>query len=171
MSNFNMEFKKILKNLEENIKDENALEAAKVEMFNLYNLFFDEVTNLEQSMMDRITAIAESQLHVEDTIKTLGKSIKNIEKDIYIDEDMEDEENDEDDDEEEDYEDEEIEVRCPYCNKVFTAEMDELTGKEITCPECDNTIELDWGDECDEDGCDCCGHHCHHEEEDEDEDM
>ena len=155
MSNFNMEFKKILKNLEENIKDEKALEAAKVEMFNLYNLFFDEVTNLEQAMTDRITAIAESQLHVEDEIKILGKSIKNIEKDIYMDEDMDDE-------------DGEVEVRCPYCNKTFTAEMSELEGTEIICPECNNTIELDWGDECGEDGCDCCDHDCHH---DEDEDM
>ncbi len=142
MANFNVEFKKILKDLEENIKDEKALEIAKVEMFNLYNLFFDEVTNLEQAMMDRITAIAQSQLNVEEEIKTLNKAVKNIEKDIYMDEDMEDE-------------DGEVEIRCPYCNNTFVAEMNDLTASEIICPECNNTIELDWGedDECEDEGC------------------
>lgn len=154
MANFNSEFKKILKNLEQNIQDKDALEAAKVEMFNLYNLFFDEVTNLEQSMMDRITAIAQSQLNIEDEIKTLSKSVKNIEKDIYMDEDIDDE-------------DTEVEIRCPYCNNTFTAEMNDLTASEIICPECNNTIELDWGedDECG-DGCNHCSHGCHHEDED-----
>ena len=117
MANFNSEFKIILKNLEQNIQDKDALEAAKVEMFNLYNLFFDEVTNLEQSMMDRITAIAQSQLNIEDEIKTLSKSVKNIEKDIYMDEDIDDE-------------DTEVEIRCPYCNNTFTAEMNDLTASE-----------------------------------------
>ena len=41
MSNFNSDFKNVLKNLENNIKDKEALEIAKVEIFNLYNLFFD----------------------------------------------------------------------------------------------------------------------------------
>ena len=161
MSNFNTEFKKILKNLEVNVKDKEALDASKVEMFNLYNLFFDEITNLEQAMMDRITAIAESQLNIEEEIKTLGKSVKNIEKDIYMDDDMEDE-------------DGEVEVRCPYCNKTFIAEMNDLSAAEIICPECNNTIELDWGnDECGDD-CDCCSHgehDCHCDECDEDDDM
>lgn len=175
MSNFNAEFKKILKNLENNISDEKSLEAAKVEMFNLYNLFFDEITNLEQTVNTKILAIAESQLHVEEKIKEMNKSIKNIEKDIYMDEEF---------DEDEDYD---VEIRCPYCDKTFTAAMDELTGEEITCPECSNTIELDWGEgcscgcgehdcDCGEEGCDCgCGKddcdcsngecHCHEEED------
>lgn len=147
MANFNEEFKKILKNLEENISDKEALETAKVEIFNLYNLFFDEITNLEQNFNNKIVTIAESQLHVEEEIKTINKSIKNIEKDIYMDDDMEDEECD-------------VEIRCPYCNKIFTADMDELTGEDIICPECNNTIELDWGDECDGE-CDCCSHDEH----------
>lgn len=164
MANFNAEFKKILNNLENNISDKEALEAAKVEIFNLYNLFFDEITNIEQTLNTKIVAIAESQLHVEEKIKEMNKSIKNIEKDIYMDDEMDDDE---------DYD---VEIRCPYCDKTFTAEMSELTGEEIICPECNNTIELDWGDECncgcEDDECDCCSngdHECHcHDEEDED---
>lgn len=160
MSNFNSEFKKILKNLEDNIEHEEALEKAKVEIFNLYNIFLDEITELEQTMNKKLLAIAESQLHVEEEIKAMNKSIKNIEKDIYM-------------DDEEDDEDCNVEIKCPYCNETFTAQMNDLTAAEIVCPECNNTIELDWGEDedgCGEGGCDCCSHGCHHDE-DEDDDM
>lgn len=160
MANFNSEFKKILKELEEGISDKNALEIAKVEMLKLYNLFFDEITNLEQTMNDRMVEIAQTQVEIEEKLKSMNKSIKNIEKDIYMEDDM-------------DNEDFDIEIKCPYCNETFMVEMDELTSSEITCPECNNTIELDWGAGCDcgDDGCDNCssnGHSCHHEDEDDD---
>lgn len=159
MANFNVEFKKILKNLEDNISDKEALEAAKVEIFNLYNLFFDEITNLEQTINNRIVTIAESQLHVEERLKEMDKSLKNIEKDIYMDDEM-------------DNEDYDVEIKCPYCNNTFTAEMNDLTAAEIVCPECNNAIELDWGENCEDDDCGCCPHDCHHhEDEDEDDDM
>ena len=158
MSNFNVEFKKILKNLEENVSDKESLEIAKVEMFNLYNLFFDEITNLEQSLNDKMVAIAETQLSMQEKLNNIDKAVKNIEKDIYDDTDFE---------EDEDYD---VEVKCPYCNATFTAQMDELTAPEIVCPECSNTIELDWGedDECGCGGCHGCGHDHHHHDEDDD---
>ncbi len=160
MANFNAEFKKILKNLEDNISDKDALEMAKVEMFNLYNLFFDEITNLEQTINNRIVTIAESQLHVEEKLKEMDKSLKNIEKDIYMDDEM-------------DNEDYDVEIRCPYCNETFMAEINDLTSEEIVCPECNNTIELDWGNDCDceDDNCDCCSHmedDCNYKDEDDD---
>lgn len=160
MANFNSEFKKILKELEEGISDKNALEIAKVEMLKLYNLFFDEITNLEQTMNDRMVEIAQTQLEIEEKLKSMNKSIKNIEKDIYMEDDM-------------DNEDYDIEIKCPYCNETFMVEMDELTSSEITCPECNNTIELDWGTscECENDDCDSCSfdrHNSNHEDEDDD---
>ena len=160
MANFNAEFKKILKNLEDNISDKDALEMAKVEMFNLYNLFFDEITNLEQTINNRIVTIAESQLHVEEKLKEMDKSLKNIEKDIYMDDEIENPDYD-------------VEIRCPYCNETFMAEINDLTSEEIVCPECNNTIELDWGNDCDceDDNCDCCSHmedDCNYKDEDDD---
>lgn len=156
MSDFNSNFKIILKNLEDNIEDKEDLEVAKVEIFNLYNSFLDEVTELEQTMNKKLLAIAESQLHVEEQIKAINKSIKNIEKDIYMDDYTENEDCD-------------IEIKCPYCNETFSADMNDITASEIICPECNNTIELDWGEEnhgCSDDGCDCCSHDCHHDEDD-----
>lgn len=159
MANFNLEFKKIIKNLESNISDKEFLDAAKVEIFNLYNLFFDEITELQQTTSNKITAIAESQLNMEKQIKEMGRSIKNIEKDIYIDDEIDDEDCD-------------VEIKCPYCNETFTAQMKDLTAEEIICPECNNIIELDWGNDCscEDDGCDCCSHEgsCH---QNDDEDM
>ena len=154
MSNLNSEFKAILETLENNIKDKDDLELVKVQMFNLYNLFYDEVVNLENLANSRISEIAQIQANIEEKVQTIEKEVKNISIDIYGEEDDEDGEYD-------------FTVTCPYCNNEFTIEMDELKD-EITCPECNNVIELDWGHECDEDDCNCCGHKCNH---DEDEDM
>lgn len=154
MSNLNSEFKAILETLENNIKDKDDLELVKVQMFNLYNLFYDEVVNLENLANSRISEIAQIQASIEEKVQTIEKEVKNISIDIYGEEDDEDGEYD-------------FTVTCPYCNNEFTIEMDELKD-EITCPECNNVVELDWGHECDEDDCDCCDHKCNH---DEDEDM
>ena len=87
----------------------------------------------------------------------MNKSIKNIEKDIYMEDDMEDEDCD-------------VEIKCPYCNASFNAQMNDLTASEIICPECNNSIKLDWGEDddcgCGDNGCDCCPHDCHYDEDD-----
>lgn len=152
MSNLNTEFKDILKNLEENIKDKEDLELVKVQMFNLYNLFFDEISNLENLANSRISELAQRQASMEETLGSIEKDVKNISVDIYGEEENEDGEY-------------EFTVACPYCNHEFSVEVDELKD-EITCPECNNIIELDWGHECDEDDCGCCPHDCHHDEDD-----
>ena len=119
------------------------------------NMIYDN-TKIDMFFLEKIKHIVD----FEEEIKAMNKSIKNIEKDIY----MDDEEDDEDCD---------VEIKCPYCNETFTAQMNDLTAAEIVCPECNNTIELDWGEDedgCGEGGCDCCSHGCHHDE-DEDDDM
>lgn len=152
MSNFDLDFENVLKNLKDNIKDEDDLDIAKVEVFKLYNIFLDALTEQEQTLNKKLLAIAESQLHVEEEIRNMSKSLKNIEKDIYMDDEAEEDESD-------------VEIKCPYCNKTFITAMSELTdSEEIKCPECKNMIELDWGDDCDDD-CGCCSHDCHHHDD------
>lgn len=164
MANFNSDFKKILENLEKNIKDKDDLEAARVEIFNMYNIFFDAYTELEEVANSRIAELAQIQLQTCEEVKALKKSLKEIEKDIYMDEECDDEDYD-------------IEIKCPYCNKTFTAEAEDITAEEIICPECNNTIELDWDHDCDcgDDECDgnCSSHGKHHNchSDDEDDDM
>ena len=67
-----------------------------------------------------------------------------------------------------------FEIVCPYCNYEFFIDIDE-NKTEITCPECQNVIELDWtGDTEENDSHNCSGscggcHGC--EEDDDDDDM
>ena len=121
-------------------------------MFNLYNLFFDEVTNLENLANSRMAELNERQANMEEKIDSIQKEVKNISIDIYG-EEIEDEE---------DYN---FTIECPYCDNEFTLEVEDLKD-EIECPKCNNVIELDWGHGCDEEGCCGCGHHCHHDEDD-----
>ena len=152
MSNLNSELKKIIDDLEKNIKDKDDLEIAKIQMFNLYNLFFDEISNLESLANSRVAEVAERQASMEERLEKIQKGIKDISVDLYG-------------EEEEDHEDCDIEIDCPYCNKSITICMDELQ-EEITCPECKNVIELDWGQGCSDEGCKGCTHHCHYDEDD-----
>lgn len=152
MSNLNSEFKNILETLENNIKDKEDLEFVKVQIFKLYNLFFDEITNLENLANSRISELTQRQVSMEETLRSMEKEIKNIAVDIYGEEESEDGEYD-------------FTIVCPYCDEEIVLEVDELKD-EVICPSCNETIELDWGHECDEGSCSSCGHHCHHDEDD-----
>ena len=136
MADLNTKFKQILNELEENIKNSEDLDFVKTEMFKLYNLFFDEMTRVEELAYDKIESIAGTQAVLEGKIEGLEKRLNSMEKELFI----EDEESD-------------FSITCPYCNNEFIAEYDELKD-EIICPECKNVIELDWGGETDEpEGC------------------
>ena len=153
MADLNIKFKQILNEIEENIKNEEDLEFVKTQMFKLYNMFFDEMTRVEEMAYTRIETLAGAQAVIEEKVEDLEKKLTSMEKELFI------------DDEESDFS-----ITCPYCNNEFIAEYDELKD-EITCPECNNVIELDWGDETEEpEGCNgnCSGCHLH---DDEDEDM
>ena len=148
MSNLNIKFKKILEDLEQNIQNKEDLEYIKVQIFNLYNLFFDEINRIENMTASRMETIAGTQAILQERVETLENEIKSMEKELYVDEDSD------------------FSITCPYCNNEFIVESEELKD-EIECPECNNIIELDWGDECDEnDGCSNDCSHCHHDEED-----
>lgn len=153
MANITDELKRALDNLEKNIKDKDTLDLVKTEIFNLYNSFLDETSKMKDLANDRMAILAESQERMLTKLEKLEKGINSIKKDIYMDE--------------EDDEDYDLSITCPYCNKEFIVETEDLKD-EITCPECNNVIELDWGDGCSDEDCGCCEHHCH---DDEDDDM
>lgn len=129
MANINTKFKKIISDLEENIKDEETLEYAKTQVFNLYNVLLDEVSRIEELATEKISSILEVQVQMESRVNKLEKDLAEMEKDIYAEESGE-----------------EITINCPYCNNQFILELDELK-EEVECPECSNIIELDWGQE------------------------
>ena len=152
MSNLNVKFKKILEDLEKNIQNKEDLEYIKVQIFNLYNMFFDEVNRIEEMTASRMETVAVAQAALQEKVEKLENEMKSMEKELFIDD-----------------EDSDFSITCPYCNNEFIVECEELKD-EIECPECNNIIELDWGDEC---GChdDECGHDCSHCHHDKDDDM
>lgn len=148
MSNLNVKFKEILKDLEENIKNKEDLEFVKLQIFNLYNLFFDEISRMEEMSCTRMETLAQTQAIIGEKVESLESKIKSMEKEFYMDDESD------------------LAITCPYCNNEFVVECDEIKD-EIECPECNNVIELDWGEECSgHDG--CCGHDCSHCDEEDD---
>ena len=157
MSNLNDKFKQILEDLETNIQSKEELEYIKTQIFNLYNLFFEEINRIEEVSTSKIETIAATQVSMQAKIENLENKFKAMEEELFVDDDECD-----------------FSITCPYCNNEFVLETEELK-EEIECPECNNIIELDWGDEC---GCGCddchdedCGHDCSSCHCDEEDDM
>lgn len=105
------------------------------------------MTELEKE----IKLLREKISKLENKLNKVQSVVETIEKDIYLDEEME-----------------EDTIDCPYCNAEVPIDYDEDLS-EIECPECHNTIELDWSGDLEEEGgcgghCSSCGG-CHNDEE------
>ena len=117
----------------------------------MYNM-----NDLEQQiarLLKEMQEIKGNQKIIADKIDKMQQVISHIENDIYSDEAFD------------------FEIVCPYCEYEFVIDADE-DRREIECPECKNTIELDWTGDLDDDG---CSGHCHGclgcDDSDEDDDM
>lgn len=125
MSNLNSKFKEILKDLEKNVQNKNDLEYIKIQMFNLYNLFFNEVIQVEGSTNERISTIATTLTILQERVDKLENKIKLMGQEVYPDECSD------------------FIITCPYCTNEFILDGKELKD-EVECPKCNNIIELDW---------------------------
>ena len=142
MSDIKGKYKKILEDLENNIKDPEDLIYTKEKFMELTLIFMDIVDRLTALTDARIKEIEDKQQEINNKINNVQSLVDEIEGDIY--------ENDED------YE---FEIVCPYCNYEFTTDMDDEEKDEIKCPKCNNIIELDWNNE-EEFACDGECSHC-----------
>lgn len=155
MSKLANEYKKFMKDLEQNIENKEDYDHIKSEISKLFMVFFNELDEMKGMYEKKIDAILERQSNFDEKITRIENSLNNIQKDIYLDESSD------------------FEILCPYCNNEFVIELDEIKD-EVQCPECKNTIELDWND-IDDEGCDgecshCQGHDCL-DDYDEDDEM
>lgn len=146
MSDIKGKYKKILEDLENNIKDPEDLLYTKEKFMELTLIFMDIVDRLTALTDARIKEVEERQEEINSRISSVQSMVDEIEGDIY-----------EDDDE---YE---FEIICPYCNYEFTTDIEDGEKEEVKCPNCNNIIELDWNSE-EEFSCggDCS--HCYHDE-------
>ncbi len=158
MSELQTKFKKIVDDIETNIKNKEDLEYIKKQIYQITILFIDELDKMADLYSEKIDSIIERHKSINDRMAKIEGTVSTIEKELFV----------------EDWE--EFEINCPYCNNEFSVDFSNGVEKEVSCPECNNIIELDWNSE--EEGCGghCSGCHsnCLDEEEkidDEDEDM
>ena len=145
MSDIKGKYKKILEDLENNIKDPEDLIYAKEKFMEVSMLFMDIIDRLTILTEARIKEIEEKQGEIENKISSVQSLVDEIEGDIY-----------------EDDGNYEFEIVCPYCNYEFTTDIEDEEKEEIKCPNCNNIIELDWNSE--EGACDGNCSHCYGEE-------
>lgn len=140
MSELNNHYQSILKDIEENIKDEKELQFVKSKINELSMMFMDVIDRLTVITDLRIKSVEEMQEKLDSKLARVQKEVDGIQNDIYEDDDN--------------YE---FEIVCPYCNYEFSTDIDSEVNTEIKCPECNNIIELDWN--CEDEG---CLHECSH---------
>ena len=154
MSDIKGKYKKILEDLESNIKDKEDLAIAKEKFMELTVVFMDIVDRLTYLTDEWIKDIEEKQIEINNRINNVQSIVDGIEEDIY-------------DEDEEGYE---FEIVCPYCNYEFTTDITDEEKDEIKCPQCNNIIELDWNSD-EEYSCSGNCSHCHGEEVAEDDEK
>ncbi len=146
MADLSSKYKKIINNLEKNIKDKQELEYIKEQVYAITSLFLDELDKIIEISENKMQDLLANQTELQEKINKVESSVNEIEKDIYM----------------EDEEEFEFQITCPYCNHDFVTELTNST-QEIECPECKNMIELDWNDEdspCENGNCSGCqGNH------------
>lgn len=152
MSELQTKFQAIIKRIEERIQDEEDLNFIKEQIAEVSMLYLDQLDKLVELNENKLSKIVEHEKSLEAKVRELEDSVKNMEKEFFLDDNFD------------------FEIVCPYCNYEFVSDFSQSVKEEIECPECHNIIELDWnGGE--EDGCfghcSCCEEECGHEEENE----
>ena len=155
MSQLQDKINAIISEIEEKIKNEEELNFIKQKIADISIIYIDELDKIMEISQKRINQVYENQKTIENKIAELEKGMNTIEKELFV---------------EDEYD---FEIVCPYCNYEFLTDLNS-DKKEIECPECHNTIELDWNQE--ENDCSghcggCCGCGSDHDEEQEDDES
>lgn len=155
MSKLQEDINLVIAKIEERITNQEDLLFIKEQIANISMLYMDELDKIMDISERRVNQVVENQRVLEKKQQELEAALINMEKELFVGE--------------EDYD---FEIVCPYCNHEFVSDIGSDI-KEVECPECHNTIELDWNNESDSE----CGGHCssctgcgHEEQEDEEND-
>lgn len=147
MAKLSEEYSKIIKNIEENISDENEKKYVLSKVSELASLYMDIIDRVTSVNSDRMDELEKYQDQLEQKLDKVKETVDLIKKDIYEDEDYD------------------FEIVCPYCNHEFVANIEDELKEEIECPECHNVIELDWNEEHCSGSCSHCMENCVQEDD------
>lgn len=136
MSNLKKKFNAIITDLEQNIQNKEDLDYIKSQVYNIALIFLEEVDKLTELSFDRLNVMIDREKELSKKVAKMEKMMNNLEKEVFVSSDCD------------------FEIICPYCNTEFIEEFESGIEHEVKCPECGNSIELDWH----EDG--GCGHSC-----------
>lgn len=149
LENIKEEVNSFIKDIDKIVKDPDERNSMKQRSIDFVNIFLDEIENIMTFKEERVNKLIKKQEENEKKLTELQEKYETMYQDIY-----------------DDGNDMDFAIICPYCNYEFDAEIDEQFN-EIKCPECGNTIELDWNGNPDDDsdngcrgGCSGC-HGCH----------
>lgn len=137
MARLNDAYKKLVEDLNQNIKNKEDLAYVKEKLADFVDIVIQELNGVVRFKEDKMDQLEQTQRELDAKINKMQQILDNIEKDIYSDEGFD------------------FEIVCPYCNYEFFIDVDE-EKTEIQCPECGNMIELDWSgnpDEEEDSGC------------------
>ena len=137
MSNLKKRFNLIIEDLEKNIKNKEDLEYIKTQIYNIALIFLDELDKLVEMNFNRLNVMIDREKELSRKVAKMEKILDDLEKDVYEAQDCD------------------FEIICPYCNAEFVEEFPNGESHDVKCPECGNSIELDWregfnGNEADE---------------------
>lgn len=116
-------YDEIIKNLEAKIEDKDLLDYVKNQ---ISDLTFCYIRNLEKCIKTYENRID----NIDFKVNNIANVVNKIEQDFLEDSKTLDLEP----------------ITCPYCNFNFLVEYDSKKT-EMKCPECDNLISLDWGED------------------------
>lgn len=120
----NKKFKEVIRNLEGNIDSKKDLDYAKLQVTELTMEYISELEKMESLYKQKISKF-------EDRLDDLELEMQRLDNEIFQ--------------AAEELDDTDLEpIKCPYCNSNFFIEFDS-SKKEMKCPDCQNVIELDWG--------------------------
>lgn len=118
---FNKKFEETMSEITNNEYDEKTTIFLKSALLDLAMEHVQDMRALETKYKKRVE-------QCESRIDKMEEKFQKLEKELF-----------------EDEEDVEFEpITCPYCNANFMVQRDHSIV-ELECPECKNTIELDWG--------------------------
>ena len=114
-----------LKDIEANIKNKEDLDYIKLRFSQFLDVVLDQMDYIMDYRKEEVEKLEKKQKELDEKMGKVENIVNHIEKDIYSEEGFD------------------FEIICPYCDYEFVIDVDE-DKTEIECPECGNTIELDW---------------------------
>lgn len=151
MAEFSKKYKDIISDIDSNIKDEKEREFVNKKIAEISMLHMEVINEIAGLLKNKIDIIEENQKKIQTEVSKINSKVSKIESSVTgMENDL--------------YDDGfEFEIICPYCNSEFVADVESKSS--IKCPECNNTIELDWnGGESEEKSChghcSSCGSRC-----------